>query len=376
MIEPGGAIDGMGASVESERPASERQSGLPASPAYTLAGVDIAAGERTVDLIKASVRSTWAPVHGPSGPRVLGDLGAFSGLFTLGTRYREPVLVSSTDGVGTKLKVAIALDRHDTIGRDLVAHCVNDILTSGAEPLFFLDYVALGKLSPERAAAIVAGIAAECRANGCALVGGETAEMPDVYAPDDYDLAGFIVGVVECDRIVDGRSIAAGHDVWGFPSSGLHTNGYTLARRALADLPMDEIQPGHARPLADELLATHRPYLHEMRPLLDAQLVAGMAHITGGGIVGNIPRILPAGLAVDLTWGAWPVPPIFDLIQRRGDISFTEMTRVFNLGLGWVFMAPPERADDVRRLAPDALHVGRVVPSGAREQQVILLGAP
>jgi hypothetical protein len=187
---------------------------LPDSPAYTSAGVNIAAGERAVDLIKASVRSTWAPVHGAKGPRVLGDLGTFSGLMTLGSRYRDPVLVSSTDGVGTKLKVAIALDRHDTIGRDLVAACLNDILTSGAEPLFFLDYVAVGKLVPERVAAIVDGIAAACKANGCALVGGETAEMPDVYAPDDYDLAGFIVGVVERDKIVDGSALRAGDDVW------------------------------------------------------------------------------------------------------------------------------------------------------------------
>ncbi|MDP8921457.1 MAG: phosphoribosylformylglycinamidine cyclo-ligase [Chloroflexota bacterium] len=349
---------------------------LPASPAYTHAGVDIAAGERAVDLIKASVRSTWAPVHGPTGPRVLGDLGAFSGLVTLGTRYREPVLVSSTDGVGTKLIVAIALDRHDTIGRDLVAHCVNDVLTSGAEPLFFLDYVAVGRLVPERVAAIVEGIAAECRANDCALVGGETAEMPDVYAPDEYDLAGFIVGVVERDRIVDGRGIEAGSDVWGFPSSGLHTNGYTLARRALAGLALDTPHPDLGRPLGDELLTTHRPYLREMRPLLDAGLVTGMAHITGGGIVGNIPRILPTGLGVELQWGAWPVPPIFDLIQRRGEVSFPEMTRVFNLGLGWVFMAPPGAAPVVRRLAPDAIHVGRVVPVRPDAPRVRLLGAP
>ena len=349
---------------------------LPASPAYTRAGVDIAAGERAVDLIKASVRSTWAPVHGAAGPRVLGDLGTFSGLVTLGTRYREPVLVSSTDGVGTKLKVAIALDRHATIGRDLVAHCVNDILTSGAEPLFFLDYVAVGTLVPERVAAIVDGIAAECRANDCALVGGETAEMPDVYAPDEYDLAGFIVGVVERDRVVDGRAITAGSDVWGFASSGLHTNGYTLARRALEGLPLDEHDPDLGRPLGDELLATHRPYLGEMRPLLEAGLVTGMAHITGGGIVGNIPRILPDGLGVELAWGSWPVLPIFDLIQQHGAVSFAEMTRVFNLGLGWVFMAPAESSPEVRRLAPDAIHVGRVVPAEPGAPRVRLLGAP
>ncbi len=349
---------------------------LPPSPAYARAGVDIAAGERAVELIKASVRSTWGLPHGADGPRVLGDFGTFSGLLTLGSRYREPVLISSTDGVGTKLKVAIALDRHDTIGRDLVAHCIDDILTAGAEPLFFLDYFATGKLVPERVAAVVDGIAAECRANGCALVGGETAEMPDLYAPDDYDLAGFIVGVVERDRIVDGKAIAEGQDVWGFPSSGLHTNGYTLARRALEGLPLDVVHPDLGRPLGDVLLDTHRPYLAEMRPLLAAELVAGMAHITGGGIVGNIPRVLPEGLAVTLRWGSWTVPPIFDLIQRRGDVSFDEMTRVFNLGLGWVFMAPPDRADEVRRLSPEALHVGTVVAGEPGEPRVRLLGAP
>ena len=351
-------------------------SGLPPSPAYARAGVDIAAGERAVELIKASVRSTWGLPHGENGPRVLGDLGTFSGLLTLGSRYREPVLVSSTDGVGTKLKVAIGLDRHDTIGRDLVAHCVDDILTAGAEPLFFLDYFATGKLVPERVAAVVGGIAAECRANGCALVGGETAEMPDLYAPDDYDLAGFIVGVVERDRIVDGKAIAAGQDVWGFPSSGLHTNGYTLARRALDGLPLDAVHPDLGRPLGDVLLDTHRPYLDQMRPLLAAGLVAGMAHITGGGIVGNIPRVFPEGLAVALRWGSWTVPPIFDLIQRRGDVSFDEMTRVFNLGLGWVFMAPPDRANEVRRLAPEALRVGTVVAAEPGQPRVRLLGAP
>jgi phosphoribosylformylglycinamidine cyclo-ligase len=349
---------------------------LPASPAYTSAGVDIAAGERAVDLIKASVRSTWAPVHGERGPRVLGDLGTFSGLMTLGTRYRDPVLVSSTDGVGTKLKVAIAMDRHDTIGRDLVAACLNDILTSGAEPLFFLDYIAVGKLVPEKVAAIVAGIAAECKANGCALVGGETAEMPDVYAPGDYDLAGFIVGVVERDKIVDGTAIEAGDDVWGLPSTGLHTNGYSLARKALASLPLDEVHDALGRPVGDVLLDTHRSYLAEMRPLLDAGLVRGMAHITGGGIVGNIPRIVPDGLGVDLEWGSWPTLPIFDLIQELGGVSSEEMTRVFNLGLGWVFMAPRTAADEIRRRLPEARSVGQVVPAQVNGPRVRLLGAP
>ena len=353
--------------------------GLPPASAYARAGVDIVAGERAVDLIKPAVRSTWgglAEAGGKHGPRVLGDLGAFSGLVALGNAYKDPVLVSSTDGVGTKLKVAIALDRHDTIGRDLVAHCVDDILTSGAQPLFFLDYVAMGKLVPERLASIVEGIAAECRANSCALVGGETAEMPDVYAPDDYDLAGFIVGIVERDRIVDGSRIEAGDLVWGLESTGLHTNGYTLARKVLADFPLQDGYPGLAGTVGEALLATHRSYLPAMRPLLAEGIVRGMAHITGGGFEGNIPRMLQTGLGVELRWGAWRVPPIFDLIQRQGNISFDEMTRVFNLGLGWVFVTATADADAVRRLTPEALLLGRVVDHAGDGHRVHLLGVP
>jgi phosphoribosylformylglycinamidine cyclo-ligase len=354
--------------------------GMPGASAYAQAGVDIVAGERAVDLIKPAVRSTWAALAGASGekgPRVLGDLGAFSGLVALGKSLNDPVLVSSTDGVGTKLKLAIALDRHDTIGRDLVAHCVDDILTSGAMPLFFLDYVGMGKLVPERLAAIVEGMAAECRENGCALVGGETAELPDLYAPNEYDLAGFIVGVVERDKIVDGSRIEAGDLIWGLESSGLHTNGYTLARKVLADFPLDEGYPGLQGTVGDVLLATHRSYLPTMRPLLQADLVRGMAHITGGGFEGNIPRMLPKGLAVELQWGAWTVPPIFDLIQRHGRIDFEEMTRVFNLGLGWVFVTSPADSETIRSQAPDALLVGRViVADDAQTTRVRLLGAP
>jgi len=352
---------------------------LPQASAYARAGVDIVAGERAVDLIKPAVRSTWgglAAAGRGDGPRVLGDLGAFSGLVALGNAYTDPVLVSSTDGVGTKLKVAIALDRHDTIGRDLVAHCVDDILTSGAQPLFFLDYVAMGKLVPERLASIVEGIAAECRANGCALVGGETAEMTDVYAADDYDIAGFIVGIVERDRIVDGSRIAAGDLVWGLESSGLHTNGYTLARKVLADFPLEDGYPGLAGTVGEALLATHRSYLPAMRPLLAEGIVRGMAHITGGGFEGNIPRMLPGGLAVELQWGAWRVPSIFDLIQREGRIEFAEMTRVFNLGLGWVFVTSDADAEMVRALTPDALQVGRVTEDDGEGARVRLLGAP
>lgn len=352
---------------------------LPRASAYAQAGVDIVAGERAVDLIKPAVRSTWgalAAASGEGGPRVLGDLGAFSGLVALGGGIQDPVLVSSTDGVGTKLKIAIALDRHDTIGRDLVAHCVDDILTSGALPLFFLDYVAMGKLVPERLASIVQGMAAECAANGCALVGGETAEMTDVYAPDDYDLAGFIVGIVARDRIVDGSRIEAGDLIWGLESTGLHTNGYTLARKVLADLPLEDGYPGLVGTVGDALLATHRSYLPTMRPLLDTEIVRGMAHITGGGYEGNIPRMLPNGLAVELQWGVWNIPPIFSLIQEQGQIDFTEMTRVFNLGLGWVFVTSAADAESVRTLAPDALPVGRVISDDGSGPRVRLLGAP
>ncbi len=352
---------------------------LPRASAYAQAGVDIVAGERAVDLIKPAVRATWgglAAAGGSNGPRVLGDLGAFSGLVALGNSLKDPVLVSSTDGVGTKLKVAIALDRHDTIGRDLVAHCVDDILTSGATPLFFLDYVAMGKLVPERLASIVEGIAAECQANGCALVGGETAEMPDVYTADDYDIAGFIVGIVERDRIVDGSRIKAGDLVWGLESTGLHTNGYTLARKVLADFPLQDGYPGLTGTVGEALLATHRSYLPAMRPLLAEGVVRGMAHITGGGFEGNIPRMLPAGVSVELQWGAWHVPPIFDLIERHGGIDFAEMTRVFNLGLGWVFVTSEADAETVRRLTPDALPVGRITEATGDGPRVHLLGAP
>jgi len=360
--------------------------GLSPASAYARAGVDIVAGERAIDLIKPAVRSTWAGLaagFGGNGPRVLGDLGAFSGLVALGNALKDPVLVSSTDGVGTKLKVAIELDRHDTIGRDLVAHCVDDILTSGAVPLFFLDYVGMGKLDPDRLASIVRGMAAECRENGCALVGGETAELPELYAPNEYDLAGFIVGVVERDKIVDGSRIEAGDLLWGLESTGLHTNGYTLARKVLADLALQNGYPGLTGTLGEVLLATHRSYLPTMRPLLAADLVRGMAHITGGGFEGNIPRMLPppasgqGRLGVELDWGSWKVQPIFELIQRQGDIGFDEMTRVFNMGLGWVFVSSERDAEQVRQLAPAALPVGRVTRADAEGgPRVRLLGAP
>ena len=320
---------------------------------YKAAGVDIGAGERAVDLIRGLARSTF-------GPRVLTELGAFSGLYSA-EGFEQPVLVASADGVGTKLKLAIQTGRHTTVGRDLVAHCVNDILTCGANPLFFLDYVAMGSLVPDVVAQVVEGLAEECRLQGCALLGGETAEMPGMYLDGEYDLAGFIVGIVRRDRIVDGRTAREGDQVWGLTSSGLHTNGYSLARQALADLPLDRPAEGMDRPLADVLLEPHRCYLSTMRPLLDLGLVKAMAHITGGGLVGNIPRALPEQVAVELDWGSWPVPPIFDLIQRHAQAADDEMVRVFNLGLGWVFVAAPESAATIAALAPQARPVGRLV---------------
>jgi phosphoribosylformylglycinamidine cyclo-ligase len=283
---------------------------------------------------------------------VLSDLGSFGGLFRLDqARYREPVLVSSADGVGTKLKVAFMTGRHDTVGADLVNHCVNDILVQGAEPLFFLDYLATGRLSPEVAEQVIAGIARSCRENGCALIGGETAEMPGFYADGEYDLAGFIVGIVEQSALIDGRTIAPGDAIIGLPSAGLHTNGYSLARRVLferAGLTPDSFDAELGATIGDVLLAPHRSYLSAMRPVMQPGLVKGMAHITGGGITENLPRILPDGCAARIDRSAWSVPPIFRSIQRRGQIGVDEMYRVFNMGIGLIVVCAA--VDDERVL--------------------------
>ncbi len=320
-----------------------------------------------------------AAVRGTFGPEVLADLGHFSGLYDLGPRLGRPpgpdnpVLVASADGVGTKLRLAILLGRHAGVGADLVNHCVNDILTCGARPLFFLDYFATGRLDPAQAAAVVGGLAGACRAAGCALLGGETAEMPGFYAPGDYDLAGFVVGLVARGAIVLGHDIAPGDVVLGLPAAGLHTNGFSLARRALGlDDPDTETvrarlaeQPPElgGAGLAGALLAPHRCYLPDVAPLLDAPggpLVRGMAHITGGGLPGNISRVLPAETRVVLDWGSWPVPPIFDLIAQRGAVPAAEMPHVFNMGLGFVIVVAPDALDRARTLVPEALLVGRV----------------
>jgi phosphoribosylformylglycinamidine cyclo-ligase len=321
--------------------------------AYAAAGVNLDAAEQAKLRMREAIRSTH-------GPHVLGAEGGFGGLFALGgLGLRDPVLVSSIDGVGTKLKIAFALKRHDTIGRDLVAHCVNDILVCGARPLFFLDYLALGAMDADQAVEVVRGVADGCRDAGCALIGGETAAMPGIYAPGEYDLAGCIVGVVERDLLVTGASIAAGDCIVGFASIGLHTNGYSLARRVFSTDDLQACVSELGRTLGDELLQPHRSYLHAMGPLLDASLVTGMAHITGGGLIDNLPRVVPSHLGVRLDARTWEILPIFRLIQRRGAITWDEMARVFNLGLGFVVFC---RANDLSAvLALTESHGARLV---------------
>jgi phosphoribosylformylglycinamidine cyclo-ligase len=330
---------------------------------YRQSGVDIDAGNETVRRIKSLAHATFTP-------DVLSNIGSFGGLFRLDRdRWREPVLVSSADGVGTKLKVAFMTGRHDTVGGDLVNHCVNDILVQGAEPLFFLDYMATGRLSPAVVEQVVAGVARACRENGCALLGGETAEMPGFYADGEYDLAGFIVGIVERERIVDGRAIMPGDRLIGLPSTGLHTNGYSLARRVLFDvsgLLPDAFVPELGTTVADALLAPHRSYLSAVRPLVERNLVKGLAHVTGGGITENVPRTLPEGCAAEIDRRAWDVPPLFSFLQQRGSIATDEMFRAFNMGIGLVIVCAERDTDRVIRTLgrvgkPEAVRLGHVV---------------
>ncbi len=335
---------------------------------YADAGVDIDEGNRAVSLIKRSVASTFtAPV--------LGTIGAFSGLFAIEKdRWKEPVLVASADGVGTKIKVAIAAGRHRGVGQDLVNHCINDILCCGAEPLFFLDYFATGKLRPELLAEIVEGIAAACRDAGCALIGGETAEMPGIYALGDYDIAGFIVGAVERSAIIDGSRVTAGDAVLMLPSSGLHTNGYSLVRHIVStrELGYDAVLPGTDRPLGELLLEPHRSYLHAVRKLRETVDVKALAHITGGGLKENVPRVVPEGLGVDLDRSAWEVPAVFGAIQAAGGVHSDEMWRTFNMGVGMVIVVPAEQAAAVTVAAglPVAA-VGRIVERSGAERVVL-----
>ncbi len=328
---------------------------------YRDAGVDLAEARRAVDLIARAAATTATPA-------VIGGVGGFGSLFQFDTStHPEPVLVASTDGVGTKLKVAIELARYDSIGIDLVHHCINDIAVQGADPLFFLDYLAVGRLRAEVAAEIVTGIANACAASGVALVGGETAELPDLYRADDFDLAGFIVGVVARAELIDGSGVRAGDALLGLPSSGLHTNGYSLARRVFGEEDWARSAPGLERTIGDELLEPHRSYLDEIRILRRALRAAGgdalaFAHITGGGWIDNIPRTLPLDVGVEVELGSWPVPLIFSLIQERGDIGDDEMVHTFNLGIGLTCVVRPELAGVAQAALPEVRRVGTVVP--------------
>ncbi len=331
---------------------------------YRSAGVDIDAGAEAVRRIRTLAQGTFTP-------GVLSEIGSFGGLFRPDlTGLADPVLVSSADGVGTKLKVAFLAGRHDTVGCDLVNHCVNDILVQGARPLFFLDYLATGRLSPDVAEAVVRGIAAACRENGCALLGGETAEMPGFYADGEYDLAGFVVGIADRGRLVDGRGVRPGDRVIGLPSSGLHTNGYSLARRIVFDtlgLTVESVPEGLDGPVGEVLLRPHRSYLRLVSPLLGegAGAVKAMAHVTGGGLTDNLPRVLPPGAAVDIDRRAWAPPPVFTFLQRHGGLSDAEAFRTFNMGVGFVVVCASEESDALlARLReggePGAAVIGRV----------------
>jgi phosphoribosylformylglycinamidine cyclo-ligase len=341
--------------------------------AYAEAGVDIAARSkfaRTLPAILAQARR----------PEVLSDAGPFSGLFRLGDKYEDPVLASSADGIGTKVKLHLAADRLDLCGFDIMGHSVNDILACGAEPLFFLDYIAGNGLTNEQKSSLVEGCARACAEANCALLGGETADMPDVYPPGEFDLAGFIVGVVERAKIIDGSRVAAGDVLIGLPSIGLHTNGFSLARKAL-DIcngePAEETRRRIAeRPallgggsIAEALLRTHQPYRKAVEPILE--LVHGMAHITGGGYTENVPRILPEGLTARFDVRSWPVLPIFTLIQQRGEISAEEMYEVFNMGLGLVVMVAPGDAEEVLARVEGSLRVGEVVAATGRRVELL-----
>ncbi|MBK9050118.1 MAG: phosphoribosylformylglycinamidine cyclo-ligase [Chloroflexi bacterium] len=327
--------------------------------AYAQAGVDLTAGNRATKLIAAAVKSTF-------GPDVLSDVGSFGGLFSARRlqQMADPVLVASTDGVGTKTKVAAHLGRWDTIGHDIVNHCTNDILVQGAIPLFFLDYVASAHLNPEQIATIVTGIAEACRAMNCALLGGETAEMPGVYEPGAVDLVGTIIGLVDRHRLIDGSRICAGDVIVGLPSSGLHTNGFSLARQVLADLDWHPPHPKLGHSIGEALLTPHRAYLDEVQAMWQAGVdVRGLAHITGGGLIDNPPRIFPEGLGAVLHSGSWPTLPVFDLIQQIGGISDQEMAHVFNLGLGMLVIVPPDQAAAaLSSLSYEAFIVGEMVP--------------
>ncbi|MBN1693454.1 MAG: phosphoribosylformylglycinamidine cyclo-ligase [Dehalococcoidales bacterium] len=330
---------------------------------YASAGVDIDLKSKAISRIGKYAKATLRP-------EVLSGVGFFGGLYEM-KGYKKPVIISSVDGVGTKLKLASALNKFDTVGADIVNHCVNDIFTSGAEPIFFLDYIAVGKVVPERLEALGKGLAKACKEVGCALIGGETAEMPGVYQGDDFDLVGFVVGVIEKDRIMMGQDIIAGDAILAMPSNGLHTNGYSLARKVFGETAsaLNKRYTELGTTVGKALMATHTCYYNQLKPLLKD--IKGLAHITGGGIVGNIPRSLPKGLAARLDSTKWPVPPILKLLQKRGNVDTAEMYRVFNMGIGMAVVCAPEKVNKLTRALPEAKVVGEVVKQKGEARVII-----
>lgn len=337
------------------------------SEAYKQAGVDIAAGNEAVERMKKHVQRTFRP-------EVLTGLGGFGALFGLDkSKYEEPVLVSGTDGVGTKLKLAFAMDKHDTIGIDAVAMCVNDIIVQGAEPLFFLDYLASGRIVPEKIEAVVQGISEGCVQSGCALIGGETAEMPGMYADGEYDIAGFVVGIVDKAKIIDGSGIRPGDVVLGMASSGVHSNGFSLVRKLLLEqkgYSLEQTVGELGAPLGEVLLEPTKIYVKPVQALLDQVEIKGMAHITGGGFIENIPRMLPEGADVRIDYGSWPIPPIFNLMQKDGEISHQDMFTTFNMGIGMVLVLAPEAAEKAITLSGQSgeplYRIGEVIEGGRK----------
>jgi phosphoribosylformylglycinamidine cyclo-ligase len=332
--------------------------------AYVLAGVDIHLADKVKGTVAQQVRATFRP-------EVIGS-GFFGSMFQL-KGYDEPVLVSSTDGVGTKLKIASLSGKNDTVGMDIVNHCVNDILCCGAEPLFFLDYIAMDKLRPEQIEAIISGLVQACRQVGCSLIGGETAEMPGIYSEESYDLVGFIVGVVEKKSIIDSSSIAPDDVILGLSSSGLHTNGYSLVRRVFGidanPSCLNKFYPELGKSLGEELLQVHRCYYPQLKPALP--LIKGIAHITGGGFIGNLPRVLPPGVAAHLHKNSWDIPPIFKLIQKQGNIEEAEMYRVFNMGVGMTVICSPQQLARIVTILPEAKVIGEIIKTEDDERVII-----
>ncbi len=331
---------------------------------YASAGVDINAALKVKKVIGRMAQPTF-------GPEVLRGIGFFGGLYEF-KGYQQPVLVSHVDGVGTKMKIAIALDKHDTIGMDIVNHCVNDIFTGGATPLFFLDYIAMGKLNPQRVETIAGGLVKACQEVGCALIGGETAEMPGIYADDDYDLVGFIIGAVEKDEIKLGDDVSIGDAIIGLPSSGLHTNGYSLVRKIFGPEALNTTYQELGRTLGEALLEPHRCYYRQIKPLLSS--VKGLAHITGGSFYKNIPRVLPEGFAARIDRQSWDVPPLFRIIQRAGNVDENEMYHVFNMGIGMAVICSENNVDGLLRALPGSKVIGRVIRQPADMEARVVIG--